>query len=560
MMDRMPAACASAAGDDLSAAFFWRVGIPLLAGVGLLLARADHDAFTWPAIDNLPGLMHAMDPGFPQGDFFGSASAADPGGRSPFLLLLRLLSRGEDPYTGLYLAKTLTCAAIFPAAAAWVRTLAGQVCGSGPLVSLLALLAPVLAWAGCASLFTWAWWKPLWTEATPHAAAMAVGMFAVCLPTVGRAGWLRSLLLGSSILLHPVIGAAHAGIALGLPLVRLGWRQGWHHLVRAAWSWCTLLALAAGMGYHRLLGGSLPGERILEIYVLQFHPGHYRPWSWTAGTLGPWWAHALFSLGMAGCAAMGTPRSSRAWTLAGCSALVVAAASAGQWLANATHIGALLLLGPSRLVVLLYWLIAAQFAAAAQGALGRMRWVGNLGGFLHHLAPPRSWSFAIFTCLLAAILLHGTRPDDYRGRIRAADPAFWEFVQSTDPEAVFCVHQSPLRARIPIIARRAVVAGSGFPFALRHWEAASRRGLVIGLDPRCEVRDPYLRTVIGYDRLPPRHFIQAGQEVRIDYVLRSWDAPADDWKRMVPAFSSAVSRVHVYRLADLESASTDQDP
>jgi hypothetical protein len=527
-----------------------------LGGYSLVqFLRKSGTAWDWPALDMAPLVARQLDASFLATDFFTNASA-EPNARHVFGRLLLTVAQclGGDWYAAMFLLKVLAVA-LLPALwylvlVGWGRAWFDRRRPSGEPHATDAVVRGALSIVACVAValairpkwgdqFSIAWWSPFQPQATSATYAQLfalAGSIAAAVPTRLRLG-IAVLAWAIATLVHPAIGLFMLALQAIVQFDALRFRD-----AAAALTVCWIVPSAIlALAYRSNV--SLDAAEFIRHYVGR-HAAHY--WPAEFGTLSgkPWWrSFALVAGCMLAAALYGAfRRNLRLATLALLCAASYVGCVALQYVGVVAWPNKLLAtLGPVRFSGLGYWELALLASigvgemvrhrtTAADGsgsaACGACNWIARWGTS----GVPRSWAIGGLVC--AAVYVGLVQRDDPVGRIRGENAAFYAWVDAhTAADSVFAAADSGLCVDLALAGRRAVFAGSGFPFREDFFEEHTRRHELVYGTPEDLARLPGRvrgeRETAFFRTLTAADFVRIAREYRLDFVIIERPARGD---------------------------------
>jgi hypothetical protein len=217
----------------------------------------------------------------------------------------------------------------------------------------------------------------------------------------------------------------------------------------------------------------------------------------------------------------------------------------GQYIAvDLWPIRPLINLGPVRFTALGYWMLVIGGALIAWTLLPQVSSEPTRPAM-----PPRSRHLIIGFVLaaMASLTLSPVLIDKPLEDRKAADRAFFEFIDTTDTQSVFAAYFSDYLTAIPNIGDRAIFAGNGFSFNeafMREW--FERRKMVLGdIETVSKLPGGWIgeKHNAFYRQLTPADFVRARQKYGLDYVVVE-NAYSQAFRAYKPSYQDAAKSVY----------------
>ncbi len=520
----------TASGEESSA---YSRTLPVVAGLASLYVLAQQfitPALTWPAVDNLPAVCRLLDPACLAGDFLASTSAT-PNPRLPYIHLIAQLTllAGQGLGGGLTIMKSLMLLLMPMVVVLFLVRVIRVHLPDAPLPAvvggLLALVAMVLMQGDVGVWLSVAWWRPLGFDPTAHNLSLMLTLAGFC--ALPRSGAACGLLVFAGTVFHPAMGLLTSsaaiillfrGLSIGpnIKLVLVG----------------LVPSLAAAVLVALVFSPEDPvsSAEFVRIYVIEGHPSHYLPSAFGSLTSYPWWvsfgsvfvglivlAAALFMLG------------NPCWM----NALLALAAYAGalgmQYVfVEVMPLKAVAALGPARFMTFGPWFLAALTLVLVLSLLrSLLTRVGLEPRLLSAVRRTESLPYWIaFPTFLLAFWV-AFQYSERANRVGGIDQLDRELIafasDNATPDEIFVLPFGNNRYALPILSRRGVFYGNGFPFTEDHFVDYDRRLALVDGDsesladiPGSWIGQKYARF---YDAHGPADFLAMAEAGRLDWVV-----------------------------------------
>lgn len=518
--------------------------------------REGGSAFLWPAIDMAPFFERHADPQALANDFFSTTSSL-PNPRHIFGYVVIALNSliGGHWYRAFFVIHVLLVILVPVLYFTSLSLIARRYIATHYQLAqlLIAIAVLIILTKRFQGIFSIAWWSPLFIQATPQTLSLFFGLLAIVSFESSRS---KLVLFGhasfaASTLLQPAIGLF--GIFFYVVLTGAFWRG-------MLWKWVAMIlsGWVLPVGILAMLFQSaepLNTQEFINIYILNSHASHYHLPHFGSFTPFPWTASLGAILGL-----MGVPlwfsvtKGNRPLaTLSFLSMLAYGAAVAFQYFfIDIVPSKLVAILGPVRFSQFGYWMVVILWVIM----LCEIRWVTNLSGrFPNRIPTLRTGLFVLSAAILLSVgIARIDRP--YSDLIKPQE-ALYAFLATTPSDSVIAVYYDDLNLRlyIPLLAKRAIFVGNGFPFledAFREYDL--RYTTLYGtLAQRDAMGGPTEGDNIArfFRTLKPSTFVEASKGFKLDYLVVE-RAHSQAFSESRPLFEN--NKLLVFAVKDLGAA------
>jgi hypothetical protein len=517
-------------------------------------------AFEWPSIDMGPFFERYVDPNFLLNDFFTNSSV-QPNPRHIFGYFIIALTEifATDWYTIFFGLKALFII-ILPILFYWtiVSVVADKIeknNNTRVLLSIIAFFGTALVLNNkVASIFSVAWWKPLAIFVAPQTLALVLGLLAIVLFYYNSNNIKKTLipiLFFFATLIHPSIGAF---CLLFLAMANL------KQILEMKRYWFTLFLLSVVVpgilllwAYH--VPEPLSAQEFVKYYAIEHHSSHYLPSQFGSLTPLPWWVSFCFIIVLMIFVAWFAIKKkdndllglSLVFLLGYSSAVLV------QYLfVELFPIKIIASIGISRFTLFGYWMLGILYSLLLLKHFSLVRisqllkWI-NKNNIIKSLSL-RTVSVILLVSVCVATIFAGWMKDNHQTDFKNKHHSLYEWVQkSTKNDSVFAIYFDELKIKFPLVMKRAVFAGNGFPFredAFR--ENSDRESLIYGNSEELKKFDgKWIGEKITkfYRQLKPIDFYKISKKYRLDYVMIEADF-SNEFKNISPLFSNENIKIY----------------
>lgn len=492
----------------------------------LLFINNGPTAYEWPALDMAPFFERQANQNFLPNDFFTNVSSeANPRFIFGYFVIAINKTLNNNWYDTFFFLKVLlvvflppllflTCTSFFNTISDLRRKMLISV---GIFLFILASLFPIFI-----DQFTIALWRPYQTMVTPHTISFFFGLVAIYFANN------QKMLLSIIFWFICTLFLPTIGISLLLLFFIIHW-QNTTSKEYLLYSLGGVIIPGVLVAILFMPNESLSAAEFVYHYVTSNHSIHYLPSAFESAPLSPlpWYFHFIFlEILLLGAGLFGWVKSDRfLYTTA--------------ILAGASYAGAVLLcylfielipvkliaaIGPSRYTLLGYWFVTI------------------LGGYIFSYVPLRYFPFlnllkygrlfskkSLLTSLSIIFILltigtYNTYQDNPKQEWQQTHQTLNEWITThTQKDAVFATNIFNLVVNIPLVSKRAIFAGNGFPFHEDSFtEFDNRRSLLFGKPEDWQGmtgNSDRIKMDNFYRHLTPSDFLSIGQQYKLDYVI-----------------------------------------
>ncbi|MCK5101364.1 MAG: hypothetical protein KAR17_01070 [Cyclobacteriaceae bacterium] len=306
----------------------------------------------------------------------------------------------------------------------------------------------------------------------------------------------------------------------------------------------------------------LSAQEFVKYYAIEHHSSHYLPSLFGSLTSLPWWVSFCFINALMIFSAWFAIKK-KDYDLLVLSLVFLFGYSGAvlvQYLfVELFPIKIIASLGPSRFTLFGYWMLGILYCLLLLKHFSIVRFSPLLKCANKKTMIKSSSSMAVpvmlLISLLVAIAINWGAKDIPEFEIRNKHQGLYEWIQeNVSNDAVFAIYFDEFKIKFPLVMKRAVFAGNGFPFredAFR--EYSYREGLIYGSNEELE---KFEGTWIGekitkfYRQLTPDNFYKISKEFRLDYVIIESDF-AESFRNFSPLFSNGKMNIYATRQFEL---------
>lgn len=517
-------------------------------------------AFEWPGTDMGPFFERQADPAFAEHDYFTNTSSL-PNPRHVFGYAVVGLGTvfGTDWYTTYYLLKVVVVIFLptlfFAALALALRRRITS--DARYLTALLLITGGVLATFidRINGIFSIGWWVPIDMVVRPQTISLLFGLSFIVLSLL-QYKKLAVPLLAAATLIHPAIGlfiwAAHILLLLDFKYSTLR-----YYVVTATFGVGVPFLLLAWLFPTT---SSFSGAEFVYHYVIENHAFHYLPSQLGNYTSFPW----LFSFGLISTLYIAALLVGKVYKdtyltlLAAGSLMAYIGCVLAQYLfVELFPIKIVAAIGPIRFSIFGFWLLVLMYSYI----IARYAPVVLLPCIREITRKQRTYlivPIATATICFMYFVIGLQAKDSPLTTFASTHKSLTTWVATaTEPNDVFAVPPSFPPTHVPLLLRRAVFTGNGFPFTEDGFvEHNARKALIFGLE---EVKNKQFpgahhleKTILFYRNLIPKDFADATARYRLDYVVIEAEY-AEAFALVRPVYSDHL--YHIYKISDLYEAS-----
>lgn len=493
-------------------------------------------AYEWPSIDMGPFWEKLADPSVLAHDFFTQASMS-PNPRHIFGYFVYGLTKlfGTDWYTVLFGLKCLLIIGLPVLLFFSLVTSQAQNIKTQKHKTLFSLLV-----FGCTSaivlvdfvskIFSIAWWRPYNLVVIPQNITLILGLLGIILfhtcankKGISRYFYLFCWFLGT--MLHPAIGififAFHYALAPQFLSVK---RTGLEFIL-------VLFIPSVVVKFVFSTPDSLTAAEFVQAYCYEAHSSHYIPSLFGTLTAFPWWMSMIMIVGLMLMAfGYGFVKKS---SLLKTKALIFVTLYMGSVLAQYLFVE----LKPIRLVATIgvvrftlfgFWMLVVLYSFVA---LDLYKYLGgkfdtlfeNLSDKVSNIQIPLNIVFYVLALIQIIVLLYIKQDHPIKSLNKKGSLYEW-VIKNTPGNSVFMAnHNFDFNTNIPIVTKRAIFTGNGFPFSPSAFkEHIKRSQLVFGSREQIEslpgswIGEKYSNF---YRSLSPDDFLKISSKYKLDYII-----------------------------------------
>lgn len=517
--------------------------VKLLALAGLVSAsfvyylNFPNSSVTWPANDNLAAVCRLLDANCLREDFFTNASSGTTP-RLPYVYLLSEITRiaNNGIGGGLAIIKSLllillpvVCSFVFIASIKTHTDNQGKNQWSMSPANIITItISPLFVYllqGKVGLLLSVAWWPPLNFEAHAHNVSLLLTLIGFILL------WFEKKYLGAAIvilgaIIHPVVGL-FASIFSWIVLVKFNSSDKGAGMIGVG-----LGASLVGVTLARMLfagDGSISAVDFVRVYSLEAHPAHYIPSQFGSLSSLKWIeSFAIVAVGLLFITTLLYKLNLNIWKNAFLAFLVYSSSVCAQFLfVEVVQIKLVAAIGPSRFTMFGPWLLFIFLFVAIFNLIRVLRYeflITLAANIIQRKLALIRWVHILSLYLLLAVSAvyyannsnYFNLPDDAK--------AFFKFAEEeTDINDVFVLPFFAPRVEFPLMTRRAIFSGNGFPFSERfflEWE--NRNALAYGSNTEVmKLTGSWIgeKWANHYRQLSPIDFVEAARNYKIDWVV-----------------------------------------
>lgn len=501
------------------------VGFCIIALVSLVFFwAAGPTAFQWPGTDMGPFFERYADPNFASTDFFTNTSSL-PNPRHVFGFLVIGIGTlfDLDWYSTYYLLKVLL---VLVLPGLFFTSLALALRKRLPsdvrfLLALFITLAGTLAVFidRINGFFSIGWWTPIDFVVRPQTISLLFGLTFISLALLKRQN-LAIPFLTAATLIHPSIGLFILAFYILLDFDFTSLR----HYLLVGFFGVVVPFIAIIILFPTQT--SFSGKEFVYHYITENHAFHYLPSQLASYTSFPWFISFGFILFLFGISTLAgflyRDRYLKFISIA-CFSVYSGCVVIQYLLVELYPIKALAAIGPVRFSLLAFWLLIFLYSylIARYAPQEILPWVREVVGKNTYLVLSGVATTTLAICFIVGLSAKDSPVNDFNNHHK--DLAAW-IKSNTGPDDVFAVPPSFPATHMPLLLRRAVFIGNGFPFTEDGFaEHNERKALIYGLEEAKKSRYPDTplldQTPRFYRELTPRDLVQAASTYKLDYVI-----------------------------------------
>lgn len=522
----------------ISAQFLFMVVLCVLVSLALYFIHFKSTALTWPAVDNLFAVCRLIDSTCLETDFFTNASSSlNP--RLPFINIIYGLTNLADNGIGggLALAKSFLIImlpsvilvffflTIFNDHKIHSLNLSFQNNPALFCVGLLSSLIVLLLQSQVGDFLSIAWWKPLYFDSTPQNFSIFFGLLGMCLLVCDKY-WLSCVFIFISGMIHPAVNIFVMTFSLIIHLDFSKLCSSFNiKLLKYAFLPTILAALVVSYWFNP--GETITSSQFIDVYVHEATPSHYVPSQFGTLTRFSWYtSFALVCTALLTIAVFLYRQKSPYWLNA-----LIAGVSYGscvliQYVAVEVYpIKFFAALGPSRFSLFGAWFIGFFLMLLILKpllVLCNMPKVRYLIEMIFKSMRPL-YVFLLGFFLFFIFVLYGRDSNNFDFLKNEDIQLIHKVASITNVEDVIVLPFGDLRVYLPLMTRRSVFFGNGFPFSEQYFsEYKMRKSLIDGDREAIEklsgswIGEKYMNF---YRALTPEEFYNISYAFRADWLV-----------------------------------------
>lgn len=514
-------------------------------------------AFVWPGIDMGPYLERQFDATFAVNDFFTNTSSF-PNPRHIFGSIIVTITKflQTDWYsTFFYLRVVILLFTPILFLLVLTTALRKRVLDDARLVFAIVLTTIAIAATfidRINGIFSIGWWTPNNLMVMPQTVSVLLGLIYIYL-SLNKKRSANIILLALSTLIHPSIG-----IFIYIFFLLLNYDTGIKKVTKFNFL-SVLFGLLIPAILLKILFPSvtnLNAKDFVHHYIYENHPFHYLPSILGNFTSFPWYFSfsiicLLFTLAIL----VGIFVKNHYLTKISLLSLTAyfGSVTIQYFFVELYPIKTIAIISPIRFTIFGYWLLAYIFIYFTATYIPKY--------FLPFLQDYSFVSKKIFTIstyliLISLLFICIRHKDNPLEVFKLQYPGLNEWVnknsRSTD---VFGVFPNFSPASVPLLLKRGVFFGNGFPFTEDGFlENDARKSLIFGLEDQKNKLFPGVplldKSTYFYRSLTPKDFYNIKSSYQLDYIIleSSFDKP---FSRYTPVFSD--KNINVYKVSDFEN-------
>lgn len=530
------------------------IGFCALAIVSLVFFWANGPtAFQWPGTDMGPFFERYTDPGFASTDFFtNTSSLPNPRHIFGFFVIGTGALFDLDWYSTYYILKVvlvLVLPGLFftSIALALRKRLRSDV---RFFLALLITLGGTLAVFidRINGFFSIGWWTPIDFVVRPQTISLLFGLTFVSLALLNHRR-LSIPFLTFAALIHPSIGLFILAFYILLDFDFTSLR----HYLLVGFFGVVVPFIAIIILFPTQT--SFSGKEFVYHYITENHAFHYLPSQLASYTSFPWFisfGFILFLFGISTLAGFLYRDSYLKFISIACLGAYGGCVALQYLFVELYPIKALAAIGPIRFSLLAFWLLLFLYSylIARYAPQEILPWVREIISRNTYLVLTGIAATILAICFIVGLNTKDSPVTDFTNKHEGL--VSW-IKQNTNHDDVFAVPPSFPPTHMPLVLRRAVFIGNGFPFTEDGFvEHNERKALIYGLEEVKKNRYPDTplleQTPRFYRELTPHDLTLAANKYRLDYVIIE-TAYADTFSSYHPRYGD--DHYQLYSVKDL---------
>jgi hypothetical protein len=509
----------------------------------------ERTAYEWPAIDMMPFFERYYDNNFLINDFYTNSISNEPNPRWAFGYLIIALTKifHTDWYSIFYSLKVFLV--IFTPIFYYLSLyfIIGKYIDEEKLkniqiVILLAIL--IIMYPRLSGLFSIAWWKPYYIQATAQNISLFLGLLALVIREVKcDSKFFRAIsviLFGIATFIHPAIGL----FVISFYLLSS------YQLLKSIKNILSVFLIGYVLPVIAVIILFSPKTKLnpidfVNIYAIENHSSHYHLEHF--GTLtGISWIYSFILMLILLIIPALFAYIKKLKSLLILSSLFLASlllSVACQYLfIDIFPSKVMASIGPVRFTQFAYWMIVISWAIM----LSNLSFLTKIN-FDFHMK--KTYLLFIFGYVVIGISVK----DSPKENIYSKNKDFYEFMETTEKDSVFAVYFGNLKIDIPNIAQRAVLVGNGFPFNEAYFkEYQDRKKLLYGSrEDLDKIEGSWEGEKIAkfFRTKKPKDFVEISKKYRLDYVVIEAEY-SSNFQKYKPKFEN--QKVKIYKISDFK--------
>jgi len=480
----------------------------------------EHTAYDWPAIDMMPFFERYHDSGFLINDFFTNATSNESNPRWLFGYFIIGLAKifHTDWYTISYSLKVILVILTPILYYLVLYFIVSNFIHKGKLknIQLILLLAILIVmYPKISGLFSIAWWKPYFLQATPQNVSLAFGLLAIILKEVN---WKSNYYNFASLSLFSAATFIHP--AIGLFVICFYLIVNYRSILKNIKFFISLFVVGFLMPViviKVIFSPELSLNTIdfVNIYTIENHSSHYHLENFGTHTPFSWlYSFALMSILLTIPIVYSYIKKMKNLLILTSLFLVsfLLAVLCQYVFIDVLPNKIIASIGPVRFTQFTYWMIVISWTIMLSNLV-----------FLSKL----NFDLKFKNIYLLIVFLGGViglvSVDNPKEFIYQKDKDMYEFIDTTGKDSVFAVYFGNFKLDIPNIGKRAVFVGNGFPFNETYFkEYQKRKSLLYGNREQIDkIEGNWVGEKIAkfFRQKTPDYFVNISKKYKLDYVV-----------------------------------------
>jgi len=514
-----------------------------------LFFKYSGSAYEWPAIDMVPYIERHLDSNFLLNDYFTNTSSL-PGPREIFgnliILMIKCLhSSWYDIYFILRIVLTITIPSLFfTLICGYAKEYEKPICFHKTFI--IFLLCSLVLIHKTQTFFSIAWWQPIFMLVHPQSVSLLLGLIGIniFLFTNGKKWSYFFLFLAS--LIHPTIGLSLIILHLIYLFTQRQKQISKFNVIGYIGSFviAAIILLILYPSAH-----PLGAQEFVDIYVKNHHSSHYLPSEFGTLTKYPWWIHFTLINLLLGIniiiSLLKKNIQALHFSMVGFTCYFTFVAV--QYLfVEVIPVKVIAVIGLSRLTYLGYWFWAISLAML----FGSYQFEKHRTFF----KLPLKQGITITIIISLLLMIYGVQFKDnpHERIVKQNNKIFYSWIiNNTNKDDVFAVFFGDLRVDLPLIYRRAVFCGNGFPFNEDSIIEYNKRASLLNgtFEDIKKIKGNWIGEKISqyFQKLSPEDFVKISKTFKLDYVIVD---QINQFKEFVPSYID--NQKAVFKISNLQ--------